>query len=291
MGDHILRYVITLCRMQYISHAIYPFITPFFWITPITTISTITTTITMITTAFTTITTTITAITTVTTIIITAITITTITITAVIITTITITTIINTTIRYCTCRLFLHELYIIHPCQLAVEPDPLPDEKPNPLLDLKPDQQRQAKWNPHLPTLLEHVRAVRPSMSELWKWSHIQSIFPAHSKSRFSATSVAKSTATSLLAVMQDPQLPMMPVSPVPAESEPPQPACSQQSHIVQEGRVSLSEDWDKACRSCESETRSKACHQFILNPDSLLPANTHSAQPAFFQRVQIHCY
>jgi len=81
------------------------------------------------------------------------------------------------------------------------------------LLPAKSDSQRGKS---------EHVRVVRPSMSELWEWSQIQSFMPAHSESRFSATSEAISTATSLLPAKPDPLPRAKPVSPLPVKPDPP---------------------------------------------------------------------
>jgi len=144
-------------------------------------------------------------------------------------------------------------------------------------------------------------------MSELWEWSQLQSILPAYSESRFSATSAAVSTATSLLPEMPDPLLPAKPdsllpakpdpllpakpVSPQPGKLDPRLPACSQRSHIVREVWVSMTERWDEACQSCGSYVWSKASCQLIANADSVLPAKPYPLLPACSQRCQFHPY
>ena len=131
----------------------------------------------------------------------------------------------------------------------------------------------------------EHVRVVGarpdPLLPACSQRSQMQSLLPAHSKSRFYATSKATSTPTSML--------PVSPIPLLPAKPDPPLPACFQQSQIVRVMRVSMSEQWDQAwaCQSCEqgqihrylhapSEARANAYCQFIPNPHSLLPAMPH---------------
>jgi len=120
------------------------------------------------------------------------------------------------------------------------------------LLPAKPDCQRGKS---------EYGRAVRPSMSELWERSQIQSFLLAYSESRFSATSEDISTATSLLPPKPDPLLPVMPVSPLPVKLDPPLPACSHWRQIVREVseharamRPNMSELKKWVCQSYRSE-------------------------------------
>ena len=69
---------------------------------------------------------------------------------------------------------------------------------------------------------------------------------PTVSEASFTPTSEAGPTCTSLL--------PVKPVAPLPAMPDPPLPACSQQSEIVRQVRVSMSEKWDDACQSFKVE-------------------------------------
>jgi len=121
----------------------------------------------------------------------------------------------------------------------------------------------------------EHVWAVRPSMSEFWEHSQIQSVLPAHSECRFSATSEAISTITSL-PVMPDLLLPAQPVSPLPAKPDPPLPACSHWSHIH-----GLLPALSESRFSATSEATSTSTSVLPIGPHPLLPAKPVSPPPA----------
>jgi len=165
------------------------------------------------------------------------------------------------------------------------------------VLPAKPDCQRGKS---------EQVRPVRPTMSELWERSQIQSILPAYSESRFSATSEAISIATSLLPAKPDPLLPAKPVLPLPVKPDTPLPPCSQQSQIVTEVRVIIllqpacsKQSQIQSFLPAYSESRFSATSMLQSCPDplqpakpvSLLPALPDPPLPACPHRSQIHCY
>jgi len=153
--------------------------------------------------------------------------------------------------------------------------------KPGLLLPVKPVSPLPAKSDSPLPACSQQSHIVgEVSCSQRSQFhsyqrrlNHHYQLAPSEARSTatgeasFTPTTEARFTATSMLPAKSDYQrgklLPVKPVSPLPAMSDPPLPACSQQCEIVRQVRVSMSEGWNLACQSGKTECHSFKCGNF----------------------------